>query len=215
MATFSIMLEIEDILLGPVLRKLNGMPGIARLHLDFGHGGQVGAKRAAKQVAAARDANGNKEQQLVKLLVHGPMHINEIAKALGGNRTRTYGVTHALRKKGIVEPGPTKGMHQLTASAMAQLGARPALPAPAVKHGPKGRAAPGSGNIVLRAVLGAGPLTAGELRQQLGERGMSPKSASGILDRARKGGIVKKNGSGYELTARGMKIEQTTEAANG
>jgi hypothetical protein len=211
------MLEVEEILLGPVLRKLNGMPGIAKLHLDLGHGGQVGAKKAAKQVAAAREANGdNNEQRLVKLLIHGPKHIREISSLLGGAKSRTYGVIHALKKKGIVEVGAEKGTHQLTARAMAQLGARPALPAPAaIKHGPGGRASPGSGNIVLRAVLGAGPLPANELRKQLGERGMSPKSASGILDRARKGGIVKKNGNGYELTARGMKIEATAEAAHG
>jgi len=48
------------------------------------------------------------------------------------------------------------------------------------------------------------------------EKGMSPKSISGVLDRARKGGIIKKNGAGYELTAKGMKIEvPVVEAANG
>jgi DNA-binding PadR family transcriptional regulator len=210
------MLEVEEILLGPVLRKLNGMPGIAKLHLDLGHGGQVGAKKAAKQVAAARDANGgNNEQQLVKLLAHGPKPISEITSLLGGAKSRAYGVIHALKKKGIIEAGPDRGTHQLTERAMAQLGARPALPAPEVKHGPAGRASPGSGNIVLRAVLDAGPLPAADVRKEMEAKGMSPKSASGVLDRARKGGIVKKNGNGYELTAKGMKIELTAGAAHG
>ena len=36
--TFPIMIEVEEIALGPVLRRLNDMPGIAKLHLDLGHG---------------------------------------------------------------------------------------------------------------------------------------------------------------------------------
>jgi hypothetical protein len=38
--TFPIMIEVEEIALGPVLRKLNEMPGIAKLHLDLGRGGR-------------------------------------------------------------------------------------------------------------------------------------------------------------------------------
>ena len=36
---------------------------------------------------------------------------------------------------------------------------------------------------------------------------MSPKSVSGVLDRAKRDGLIKKNGTGYELTAKGQKIE--------
>ena len=117
---------------------------------------------------------------------------------------------HQLKKKGFSESGSEKGTHQLTAKAKAQLGGALALPAPAgaqVAHGPAGRAKPGSGNIVLRAALDAGPLTPIDLRKRMAAQGMSPKSVSGVLARAKDGGLIRKNGTGYELTAKGQKIE--------
>jgi hypothetical protein len=225
--TFPIMLEVEEILLGPVLRKLNEMPGIAKLHLDLGHGGQ-GADRAklTKQAAEAqaRGSNGSREHIAIKLLMEGPKHIGEISAAVGGAKTRAYGLMNSLHKKGLTKT-IGKGLHQLTAKAVAQLGgavagaapaAVAALPAPQVKHGPAGRAVPGSGPIILRTALGAGPKGSSDLRRQLAEQGMSTKSISGVLDRGRKQGLIKKNGTGlYELTAKGMKIELATEAAHG
>ncbi|WP_338822095.1 hypothetical protein WDM22_38405 [Bradyrhizobium septentrionale] len=214
--TFPIRLEVEEIALGPVLRKLNDMPGIVDLHLDLGHGGQ-GVGRKQLEEAAAKARNGeNTEQTTVKLLMQGPKHISEISAALGGNKTRAYGAVHQLRKKGLAEAGVGKGVHQLTATARAQLGGTmPALPAPEVKHGPAGRASPGSGNIVLRAALDAGPVAPSDLRKHMAAKGMSPKSVAGVLDRAKRGGLIKRNGSGYELTAKGHKIEMTGAAHNG
>ncbi|UGY24690.1 hypothetical protein HU675_0045160 [Bradyrhizobium septentrionale] len=214
--TFPIRLEVEEIALGPVLRKLNDMPGIVDLHLDLGHGGQ-GAGRKQLEEAAAKARNGESAEELtVKLLLEGPKHISEISAALGGNKTRAYGAVHQLRKKGLAEAGANKGVHQLTAQARAQLGgAVPALPAPDVKHGPAGRASPGSGNILLRAALEAGPVSPADLRKHMAAKGMSPKSVAGVLDRAKRGGLIKRNGSGYELTAKGHKIEMTGAAHNG
>ena len=83
-------------------------------------------------------------------------------------------------------------MHELTKKAMSQLGgamAVPALPAPTAKHGPSGRASPGSGPIILRAALDAGPVSTSALRNHLTANGMSPKGVSGVLDRGRKHGI--------------------------
>jgi Mn-dependent DtxR family transcriptional regulator len=37
--------------------------------------------------------------------------------------------------------------------------------------------------------------------------GISPKGISGMLARAKRDGLIKKNGAGYELTAKGHKIE--------
>ena len=208
--TFPIMLEVEELLLGPVLRKLNDMPGIAKLHLDLGHGGQgAGAKQLADKVAKVRNG-GTAEQQVIKLLMEGPKHIREISRAVGGAKSRAYGAVHQLKKKGLSESGSEKGTHQLTAKAKAQLGGALALPAPEgaqVAHGPAGRAKPGSGNIVLRAALDAGPLTPIDLRKRMAAQGMSPKSVSGVLARAKDGGLIRKNGTGYELTAKGQKIE--------
>jgi DNA-binding PadR family transcriptional regulator len=206
--TFPIRLEVEEIALGSVLRKLNDMPGVVDLHLDLGHGGQGAGRKQLEETAAKVRSGETIEQTIVKLLMQGPKHINEIVQVVGGGKPRTYGATHHLRKKGLIEPGVDKGMHQLTATARAQLGgAVPALPAPEVSHGPGGRASPGSGNILLRAALEAGPVSPGDLRKRMAETGMSPKSVSGVLERAKKHGLIKKNGSGYELTAKGQKIE--------
>jgi Mn-dependent DtxR family transcriptional regulator len=209
--TFPIMLEVEELLLGPVLRKLNEMPGIAKLHLDLGHGGQgAGAKQLADKVAKVRNG-GTAEQQVLKLLLQrGPMHIRAISQEVGGAKSRAYGAVHQLKKKGLTEAGKEKGTHQLTAKAKAQLGGALALPAPEgaqVAHGPAGRAKPGSGNIVLRAALDGGPLAPVDLRKRMVAQGMSPKSVSGVLARAKDGGLIRKNGTGYELTAKGQKIE--------
>ncbi|RXG91605.1 hypothetical protein EAS62_24305 [Bradyrhizobium zhanjiangense] len=211
------MIEVEEIALGPVLRRLNEMPGIAKLHLDLGHGGQgAGKKQLERQAAAHRGSNGEGQQHAIKLLMSGPKHIDEIGRVVGGKKTRAYGIMTQLRKQGLAESGQGRGMHQLTKKAQAQLGAAmPALPPPdKVARGPKGRASPGSGNMLLRKALDAGPVTPADLRAHLAGQGMSAKSVSGVLDRAKKSGLIKKNGVGYALTAKGQKIE-TGAAANG
>lgn len=217
--TFPIKLEVEEIALGTVLRKLHDMPGIVDLHLDLGHGGQ-GAGRKELEKAASNGNGGSAEQAIIKLLMEGPKYISELSRAIGGAKSRAYGAIHQLKKKGLTEPGVEKGQHQLTAQARAQIGGALALPAPApkpakVKHGPNGRAVPGSGNIVLRQLLNDGPKAPVELRHQMTSKGMSAKSISGVMDRARKAGLIKKNGTGYELTAKGLKIEVPEATAHG
>jgi hypothetical protein len=217
--TFPIKLQVEEIALGTVLRKLNEMPGIAKLDLDLGHGGEgAGRKPLEKHATEARVHNGSREPLAIKILMQGPKHIGEISAALGGAKSRAYGLMSTMRKKGLVEGAESAATWQLTKKATAQLNkampavtpavpAMAALPAPAVKHGPSGRAVPGSGAIVLRAALATGPMTSKDLRSKLTEGGMSAKGVSGVLDRARKAGLIKKNGKGYELTAKGQKIE--------
>jgi len=221
--TFPIRLEVEEIALGTVLRKLNDMPGIARLHLDLERGGEGAGRKQLEQKAEQHVQNGSREPLIVKLLMSGPKHIREISEVLGGKKTRAYGLMNQLQKKGLTK-SIGKGMHELTKAARSQLGIAaaapavvPALAAPApspVKHGPGGRASPGSGNIVLKAILSDGPKSPADVRALAAEKGVSPKSISGVLDRARKNGLIKKNGTGYELTAKGQKIE-LTEAAHG
>jgi hypothetical protein len=213
--TFPIKLDVEEIALGTVLRKLSDMPGIIGLHLDLGHGGQgPGRKQLEQHAAAAR--NGNKgasaQQEVVKFLMDGPKRISEISAMLGGAKPRAYGAITQLRKQGLAEAAAGHAMHQLTKKARAQLGVAvtPALPAPTttkVKKGPGGRATPGSGNVVLKAILTEGPKTPSEVRASAAVMGVSPKSITGVLDRAKKSGLIKKNGAGYELTAKGQKIE--------
>lgn len=211
--TFPINIEVEEIALGSVLRKLNEMPGIVKIDLNLGHGGLGADRKRLEQHAGAKVQNGSREPIALKMLMEGPKHIREISAALGGAKSRAYGLMNSLSKKGLTK-SVGKGVHELTKRAAAQLGgamkAVPALPAPApqVKHGPAGRASPGSGAIILRSVLHAGPAHPSDLRKQLAEKGMSTKSISGVLDRGKKNGIIKKNGSDlYELTSKGMKIE--------
>jgi hypothetical protein len=202
---FPIRLEVEEIALGPVLRKLNGMPGIANLHLDLGQGGQGSGRKQLEHHAAEKRVRGNDAQQAaIAFLMAGPKHIGEISAAIGGKKPRAYSVMNQLRKQGLAEAAAGSGMHQLTKKVMAHR----ALPAPAtVTHRPGGRALPGSGNLVLRAALDAGPVSPHSLRSHLASKGMSPKSVSGVLDRAKRNGLIKKNGAGYALTAKGQKIE--------
>ena len=217
--TFPLRLEVEEIALGTVLRKLNDMPGIVKLDLDLGHGGQgPGRKQLEAAARTVNNNNGSREPIVIKLLMEGPKHIREISGAIGGTKQRAYGLMNQLHKKGLTKT-IGKGMHQLTTKAMAQLrgglavaqevhATAPALPAPKVKRGPAGRASPGSGPIILRTVLNDGPAHPSDVRKALAEKGMSSKSISGVLDRAKRNGLVKKNGADfYELTAKGQKIE--------
>lgn len=216
--TWEIKLDVEELALGAVLRKLNEMPGIAALHLDLGRGGE-GAGRKQLDQASVATPRGNNSQEIVKLLMSGPKHLDEMVSAIGGKKSSFYTATSKLSKEGLVERGANKGQWQLTAKARGQLGgAVPALAAPKeskVKEAPSGRAVPGSGNIALKAILLEGPKSPSEVRAAAGAAGISPKSITGVLDRAKKAGLIRKNGSGYELTAKGQKIETTTEAAHG
>jgi hypothetical protein len=206
--TFPIMIEVEEIALGPVLRKLNEMPGIAKLHLDLGHGGVGGMPAAPPKRMARTNGDGSSDQKTVALLMKGPQGYDAIAAAIGSKKQNAYAVVSRLKLKGLVEPGEA-GTFRLTANALAKLqGAdQPAaLPAPMRKTA-SGRAPQGSAPLLLRAALDAGPLAGPTLKQTLAAQGMSAKSFSGIIDRARQAGIVKRNGDGLlELTAKGQKL---------
>jgi hypothetical protein len=197
--TFPILIEVEEIALGSVLRKLHDMPGIAKLNLQLDHGGQGAGRRQLDEAAATkRLKNGGSQKAVLDFLTNGPKHIDEISAIVGGKKSRAYGVMNQLRKQGLTVSGG-HGMHALSHKLV------PALPAPARKKGK--RASPGAGNIALRAALGRGPLSPADLKAKLSSNGMSEKSVAGVLHRAREGGLIKRNGNGYELTARGHKIE--------
>ena len=202
--TFPIIIEVEEIALGPVLRKLNEMPGIAKLHLDLGRGGEGAGKEKLASAAAQQTPKGRRET-LIKLLLDGPKTTTELAAAMGEPKDRIQNLLYIMRKEGLTGSAGN-AMHQLAAKAAAHLGKAKALPAPVAKA-PSGRAAFGSGPIVLRAALESGPLPTVEIRKYMAENGMSPKGVSGLLVRAKRDGLIKKNGHGYELTAKGLKVE--------
>jgi predicted transcriptional regulator len=196
------------------------MPGIVKLDLNLGDGGQgAGRKRLENHAAQKNGGRRAYEQIAVRLLLQGPKHITEISHALGGKISRAYNVMTSLRKQGFSETAG-QGIHQLSARGRAAVAnaqgagagvSPPLLPAP-VSHGPGGRASPGSGNKVLRAALARGTLSVQEMRAFASANGISAKSISGVITRAKDAGLIKKNGTGYELTAKGHKIELGTHA---
>jgi hypothetical protein len=191
---FPIRLMVEEIALGTVLRKLHDMPGVVRLDLDFGHGGQ-GAGRQKLEKAASNDPR----EAIVKALTHGPQTPKQIAAATGFKIAHVYQLMLDLRRKHLIKA---------VGGGMSALAAHPELAAPKLKHGAGGRASPGSGGIVLRHILQAagGPLPTKQLRAAMGKHGMSGKSVAGILSRAKRDGVIKAGANGYSLTTKGSKL---------
>jgi hypothetical protein len=114
------------------------------------------------------------------------MKSRDLINATGMKDHRVY---YAIGKLGLKRNA--EGLYQVTA-----------LSAPDVQRGPNGRAAPGSGPALLRLALGSGPLPVAELKSILRGHGMSPKSLSGVMDRAKRDNLIKKVGEGYTLTAK-------------
>jgi Mn-dependent DtxR family transcriptional regulator len=204
--TFPIRLEVEEVALGTVLRKLNEMPGIAKLHLDLERGGEGSGRKELEQVASKM--RETTEQAVIRILMSGEKSTHEIAQELGWRKPRVYQTTHVLRKKGITESGYGKGTHRLTLTAEKHLdGGTKALPAPALKRGPKGRVVRGAAKSVLHSILIEGPKSPTEVRKAAATLGFSPNSVGGLIERAKRDGLIKKNGHGYGLTAKGLKIQ--------
>ena len=189
--TFPVKLEVEEIALGTVLRKLHDMPGVVKLDLDFGEGGKGAGREKLQRAAVERSASP--EEMIMAALSHGkPMKSADLIKATGMKPHRVY---YALGKIGI-KRNAEGFYHILPISELASL---KALPAPAIKRGPTGRASPGSGNVVLIGVLKSeqAAMPTSKLRTFLGNNGMSAKSVSGVLNRAKRDGIIKATKEGY------------------
>jgi hypothetical protein len=228
-ALFPIMIEVEEIAVGSVLRKLHGMEGVAKVRLNLDGekprlGGQGGARDGAGR-PAREPGKGSVEQRIVALLLKegAPLHVTAIAEALSLKTTQVHGALHQLKKKGVTHNGIGPGLHRLTEKAQRELQsalgeATPAEPlklpkpngkanghaAPGIKHGPSGRASPGSGPTLLLTALANGPASRADLRKQLGDSGMSAKSIEGVIFRAKRDKIVKVNAAKLiELTAKG------------
>lgn len=119
--TFPVMLEVEEIALGAVLRKLHDMPGVVKLDLIFGEGGKGAGRDKLQQQAAA--LNVPPEEAIIKALSNGPMRTRDLIHATGMRDHRVY---YAISKLGRSLTRNGKGEHML---------ALPALPAPKRKRG--------------------------------------------------------------------------------
>jgi hypothetical protein len=210
-----LLLHIEEIAFGTVLLKCHEMPGVAKYDIPLGAGGEgAGRKQLEQAAAAAASSNGHRPRAVVAMLASGPKHIQDIMRAVGGKPSRAYSVMNGLRKNGIAESiGGARW--QLTKKARAHIADAPPAPTallPPPTKTPSGRASNGRAPIVLRAMLASGPKTPGQLREEMIANGVKPNSVSGVMERAKRDGIMRKNGAGYELTAKGTK---QAEAAHG
>jgi DNA-binding PadR family transcriptional regulator len=233
MATLPIHLEVEDVAVGPVMLLLKRTPGIIKMMLDLGddkppQSARIGGKSTEQVIIELfMRANG------------GPLSLNDVQAVVGGARSRSYGALHALKKKGIVQGNGAKGHYQMTAKAMRMMEKTSplALPAPAhtkkkklngTAHGAATggagktinaaaaktkikRAPQGSGPAALRELLSVNPMTTSEIKEALDAKGVSSKSTSGIIDRAKRDKLIKKIGDKYELTAKGAKVDNKIE----
>jgi hypothetical protein len=189
--TFPVMLEVEEIALGAVLRKLHDMPGVVKLDLIFGEGGKGAGRDKLQQEAAA--LNVSPEEAILKALAAGPMKSRDLIRATGMRDHRIY---YAIGKLGASIIRNSNGEFQLATLA---------LPAPTVaKFGRGGRATPGSAAAVMRVALrtAGGPVKPKDLRSILTGHGISPKSVHGVLERAKRDGVIKDTKDGIMLTAK-------------
>ena len=242
--TFPIRLEVEEIALGTVLRKLHDMPGIAKLHLDLGHGGEGPGKKQLEKRAILSCKNHSKKQNyeatVVKLLHAGSeaqfgkslrpseatpqsrLQRDDFAAQARPLRERPA-TRHAPahQRRGVALEGQRPCQRQRRCEGSGQRCGALAPPAPQLKHGPSGRPAPGSSSLVLSC---CGPrFDGGQKKTPAGTAcddtraasGLSGKGVSGVLNRGKRDGIIKKVGDTYELTAKGQKIEVEGASANG
>ncbi|HEX3412844.1 MAG TPA: hypothetical protein VHT00_14085 [Stellaceae bacterium] len=226
MATLPIRLEVEAEAVGPVMIALSKMPGIIKMKLEIGEGpGPAAAPRAA-----GGTGNGAREAilELFKERKGGPLSLEEISAVIGGGKSRSYGAVHYLKKLHVLR-NVDKGVYQFTAKAMAAAGLTLALPAPAkkaktakpattkakaktkAKPYKAGRVTRGIARAELLLLLTQQPSSRGEIDEVLGKAGVATGSTGGVLERARRDGLVKLNGTHYELTAKG----RGPKAANG
>jgi predicted transcriptional regulator len=208
---FPIKIQAEEISVGPVLRLLHETAGVVKIDLDLGHAGPK------------PQADGqNTKATILALLMKGPASRDQIALASGVARTRLYSIISELKSKHLIK---SIGKHDyaLTEKAVKELGTDTpavtspllALPAPA-RHKKGKRASPGVPRAALVLVLTQTPgLRTAQVRESLSRNGMSAKSISGVIDRAKKDTIIKKVGDGWQLTAKGQKLITATESANG
>jgi hypothetical protein len=195
---FPIRLQVEEIAVGAVLRLLHETAGVAKVDLDLGE-------------SPRKPVVGNVTEIVMALLMKGPVSRADLFAAVGDKR-RVYNAISALKKRHLLKVSGK--MVALADKVAREMGAQQPLALPAPKK-PKGkRASPGVARQALLVILTQTPgLRPVQIRDSLARNGMSAKSVSGIMERAKADAVIKKVGDGYELTAKGQKL--VTESANG
>jgi Mn-dependent DtxR family transcriptional regulator len=220
MPTLPILIEVEAEAVGPMLILLKRTAGVVKFHVVLDD------EEKAPLLPPGGRHTGSKEATLALFVERGggPLRISDVSRAIGGSRSRAHGALHYLKRDGTVRR-IGNGLYQFSPRAMKMLVPVLALPAPSktmhartngqmkVKRGPSGmRASPGGGPRILRELLTHGGMSPGEIKAGLAEHGISINSASGVLDRGKRDGLVKKVGDKYELTAKGRREEPAAQA---
>jgi hypothetical protein len=207
----SINVTVENVALGDVLDKLDGMPGV--IHIDLNLKSEKALVTPKEPKEAVRQANFGKSKQgvgvqeavLKYLATNGPTHVAVLSKHIGEtSNKRIYSCTYNLKQKGEVQLGEP-GTYKITA-----LG-RKRLPNAVSKTTKPAR---GEGRNILLKALSDGTKKVAELAVALEAGGLSKNSISGRVHAAREDGIVKSDGNGtYELTAKGIKEAAALQGA--
>lgn len=215
---WKVELTIEaDEAFGLVLRKLHEMAGVTDIRpiLDGLGGTGPGAKRLEKAASASAQAKAsgpkNLNEAVLKVMMQkdGPMHVHEIVTATGRIKSSISTAVYKLKKEGIIKSVGT-GLYEMAIRPRdgQVVPSQLALPAPTKTQ--SGRNAQGAGPALMLVILQrhAAPLPSGALREQLGSQGIGLKSVSGIVGRAIRDKLIKRNGVGknivYELTSKGQ-----------
>jgi hypothetical protein len=211
MATVPILVEVEDIAVGPVMIALRKMQGVISFHVDLD-------KFAPSAPSIARVPGANIQETVTAVLLKSypaPIGATEVSNQTGLSKTPVYGALNALKGKGLCVPTEDRKW-VLTEKAALDMGALKLLPnhskpdKAAMEKLPKmradkGRAKPGETWAALHATLKEGGRQRSEVISTLASFGVKENSASGILERAQRDKLAKTNGTGlWELTPKGL-----------
>jgi hypothetical protein len=112
---FTVRLQVEEVALGPVMRQLNNMPGVAKFNLDLEDMKYTAPNgKASHQPRGKRMRRGAYELRgtdyLVQLLSKAdkPLRTGELQELFSknGRGKSIASAIHALRKDGLVETTP-------------------------------------------------------------------------------------------------------------
>jgi len=119
---FIVGVEVEEALFGKVIRKLNSMPGVVKLHLDLDRPGKTGKPAKANGAGKPRGTfTESGDVAILKLLAKGGMRRPELRKAFeeqGRSARSIESPIHALKSVGKIR-SDKEGVWSLTAKGKA------------------------------------------------------------------------------------------------
>jgi hypothetical protein len=225
MSTVPVMIHIEEAEFIPVLRKIDGILGVAGIDFSLDSlknaRGAVRKQKMVQEAAISPPEAGEKpslKQLVLALLMQGPQHLRLLKAATVKAGFAASGISSVLfdmKQKGMIESGGI-GIHKLTDATLAELTAHKPIevtpePEPLLLEAPRKRSSPGVARYAVLAALrdANGPVKREALCESLEAVGASPNSITGILERMSNDGLIKhaKEKGFYEVTAKGRRFE--------